>query len=177
MHAEVKAKMNRLCSRYSEAQSQLAGLRPVKLPTRKNQVRVLNQGSMTIGQLNSGRQSSSQALVKLAYVRGMRGINPDSRIGPEQEPEVEALVSELDNRLAKLEWASLLNFRQYMKKLVLAQTFRERGNVSLVEPPTAVFPLEQHVRASVGYVVDLAEIAGGLSATHAGAYDGSPNAD
>lgn len=180
MDKDVENKLERLCSDYKLASATLESLRPPKLPSGKGQRRLEGRVVNVLGGLQEGRKPVVAALVRLAYVRGMREASPGSRLGEDQEKEVAFFENRLDVLLGTSEAQALLVFRNHMRRLRTAQAMEALKAspqlIGYVENTGRAYPLEQHARTSVRSVLEMATVAGGLAGTMAGSYDGVTNA-
>lgn len=180
MDPDVQAKLDKLCSRYTEAAAAVELLKPAKSPTRKAQYRTEARVVDILGGLRESRKPSGAALVRLAYVRGLRSTKPGARLTEEQEREVAYLERQLDGGLGKLEEQALLAFREHTRRLRLADTMASRQvsqiMVDACRPQGEPYPLEQRARTRARVVVEMASTAGALAGTVAGEYDGERDA-
>lgn len=181
MDKELESRIERLCLRYLETQASLESVRPIELPTGRSIRRLRGQVADALIHLRTSRAPSSGALVRLAYVRGMRSVDPKARLTEATELEVDFLERRLDQDLRRIEAAAFGTFKGHLRKLKVAQTLSQHDyptvTIQALTNHNGSYPLEQRARASIRTIVDTALRAGVSSATNGGGYDGGRNAD
>lgn len=178
--ADVESITQKLCLKYVVAGADIIRVCPTTMPSaraqRKAEGRVLN----VLGELQDERKPVGAALVRLAYLRALRASQPGVKLSEDQTVEVDALISELDIALGKLEAETIFAFRRHLRGLKTASTLRAMHTpeniVQVLHQDYGNFPLEQRARASIQSIVQTAATAGALAGTIAGSYDEVPNA-
>ena len=175
MDTDVAGKLERLCVFYREAQAELIRVSPTTIASNRAMSRARTTAVNVLGQLGERRKPHSAALVRLAYVRGLRSVREGARLGPEQEREVAYLQGRVDKGLNALEGTALISFNNHLRRLKLvswatAQEWEESaiGTLTNSDRPYA---LEQHARACIHSVLDMATAAGALAGTPSSSYD------
>lgn len=176
MDKDVESKMDKLCFHYQQAAAEVGIAKPVRAPTTKDRRRTETKVASVFSELADTRKPQVAALVKLAYVRGLRSVQPGAKLGPEQELEVTELEGQLGRALWRVERYALEDFRTHLRKLRAAKSLEElKTNPAVVDyiarKASAPYPLEQYARASVRSVVEMASAAGALAGAEAGSYD------
>jgi hypothetical protein len=177
MDKDVQSKLQKLCNQYLYAQSQLELLRPQKLLSTKQQRKAQMKATEVVGGLRDARRPVAAALVRLAYVRAMREVSPNARLGPAQKVELQRLTKQLGNALQYQEAQSLRNLRHHIRKLRLAEQLEDWGypepTMAIIQRGVPTFPLEQRARECALSIVQTAAAAGAQAGT---GYDDAQNA-
>ena len=172
---DVRARYLKLCDQYQMAMTRIELLRPTKAPTNRQRYQLETQVTKILREVRDTRGPVVGSLVKLAYVRAYRELVPGGAISGESVSEIRAFEEILSAKLAKVESKEIRRFSEHIRRLSLADRMESSGIPSVlldaVRNRDGQPLLEQHARAEIAYVVDMARAAATLAATPSGDYD------